>query len=39
VAQAVSLGADQAPAGGAEARIQAEDQRQPNFSSSSSGTS
>lgn len=39
MAEAVAVGADQAPAGGAEPRIEAEDQRQPNFSSSSSGTS
>jgi len=32
----IALGPDQAPAGGAEARIEAEDQAQPSFSSSSS---
>jgi hypothetical protein len=37
--EAVALGADQPPAGGPEPRIEAEDQGQPNFSSSSSGTS
>ena len=39
MAQPIALGADQAPAGGPKPRIEAEDQRQPSFSNSSSGTS
>ena len=40
VAEAIALGADQAPAGGPEPRIEAEDRGvSPSFSSSSSGTS
>ena len=39
VGQAVAVGADQAPAGGAEPGIEAEDEAQASRSSSSSGTS
>ena len=39
VAEAIALGADETPAGRAEPGIEAEDQRQASFSSSSSGTS
>ena len=39
VGEAVAFGADQPPAGGAEPRVEAKDQRQPSRSSSSSGTS
>jgi hypothetical protein len=37
--QAIAVGADDPPAGGAQPGIKAENQRQASFSSSSSGTS
>jgi hypothetical protein len=39
VRKAITIGADDAPAGRSKARVEAEDQRQASFSSSSSGTS